>query len=722
MKKVISLLITLAMLIACLPVTVMAETTDSFAGGTGTQSDPYKIATAAQLKYMRDTVNSGDGKNDAGKYFVLTADIDLGAQEWTPIGFTESSNQYAFTGTFDGGGHVIKNFKITDIPEGTTVSYTNVGLFGAVQDGTIKNLGVENVSITVDNKAINRVGALVGRLTGTVTNCYAKNITCRKLNSDAGTDMSGFIGVLRGKSTITDCYVNGFDVDTKNPNRITANAFVDAAEGENNESVITNCYVVNAKKNSVTKFYAFAVDKKGGDKAPTLNNCWSTAVDGSEAKANYSRGNLGATKAGVVAAMTESAGSTYTVDKEKNAGYPCLSFEKKALVPATSFDGGDGTSSKPYKIATAEQLMYMRNLVNGENATYGNKYYELTADIDLEGSEWEPIGYDQTHVFGGKFDGKGHVVKNFKITKTYGNCLAFFGHLANKDVEISNLGIEKETINVTNSSYIAGFAARGGGKFTNCYVKNLTVSTDYGIVGAFFHSLRAGGTFENCYVYNATITVRKSADGVSGFVMYAENAANSTFTNCYTANVTNTGKFTYTLPFSFAWAKNNNGNVVHTINNCWSTLAHTKSTTDENHNINKHPDAVTCQNTAEATKDQIRAAFKDVSAYQINDAINDGFPSLKFETVEEGSDYVVAAVVPGDKVYVKLIANNDVSGAQVYVATYDSNGRLLDVDVEKVVSPYEFTTNVSTSGADTVKVFVWNGNQSPLADAYEGSL
>ncbi|MEE0409346.1 MAG: leucine-rich repeat protein, partial [Clostridia bacterium] len=418
-------------LIACLPVTVMAETTVSFAG-RGTSSDPYKIETAEQLQDMRDFVNRGDGKNDAGKYFVLTADIDLGGQEWTPIGFTEGTNKYAFTGTFDGDGHVIKNFKITEVPtftnatatalpEGTTTVYcTNVGLFGAVQGGTIKNLGVEDVSITVDNKpdksAIHRVGALVGRLAGTVTNCYAKNITCRKLDNCAGTNMSGFIGVLRGKSTITDCYVNGFDVDTAYTNIITANAFVDAAEGKNNESVITNCYVVNAIKNRVTKFYAFAVEGKGGDKAPTLNNCWSTAVDGSEAKANYSRGNLGATKAGVVAAMT----------------------------------------------------------------------------------------------------------------------------------------------------------------------------------------------------------------GVSG--------------------------------------------------------------------------------------------------YQINDAINDGFPSLRFETVEEDRDYVVAAVVPGDKVYVKLIANNNVSGAQVYVATYDSNGRLLDVDVAEVVSPYEFTTNVSTSGAYTVKVFVWNGNKSPLADAYEGKF
>ena len=730
MKKIISLLITLAMLIACLPVTVMAETTVSFTG-EGTSSDPYKIANAEQLKEMRDFVNSGDGKNDAGKYFVLTADIDLGGQEWTPIGFTESSNQYAFTGTFDGDGHVIKNFKITDIPEGTTVSYTNVGLFGAVQGGTIKNLGVEDVSITVDNKpdksAINRVGALVGRLAGTVTNCYAKNITCRKLDNCAGTNMSGFIGVLRGKSTITDCYVNGFDVDTAYTNIITAHAFVDAAEGKNNESVITNCYVVNAIKNGVTNFYAFAVEGKGGDKAPTLNNCWSTAVDGSGAVASHSRGNLGATKAGVVAAMTESAGSTYTVDKNKNAGYPCLSFEKKALVPATDFAGGNGTSSDPYKIATAEQLMYMRNLVNsGDGKNDAGKYFVLTADIDLGGQEWTPIGFTESsnqYAFTGTFDGDGHVIKNFKITDipegttvSYTN-VGLFG--AVQGGTIKNLGVEDVSITVDNKpdksaiNRVGALVGRLAGTVTNCYAKNITCRKLDNCAGTnmsgFIGVLRGKSTITDCYVNGFDVdTAYTNIITAHAFVDAAEGKNNeSVITNCYVVNAIKNGVTNF---YAFA-VEGKGGDKAPTLNNCWSTADDGSGAV-----------ALHSRGNLGATKDLIREAFKDVSGYQINDAINDGFPSLSFETVEEGSDYVVAAVVPGDKVYVKLIANNNVSGAQVYVATYDSNGRLLDVDVAEVVSPYEFTTNVSTSGAYTVKVFVWNGDQSPLADAYEGKF
>ena len=755
MKKIISLLITLAMLIACLPVTVMAETTVSFTG-KGTQSDPYKIATAEQLKEMRDFVNSGDGKNDYEKHFVLTADIDLGGQEWTPIGFTESSNNYAFTGTFDGDGHVIKNFKITEVPtftnatatalpEGTTTVYCNyVGLFGAVQGGTIKNLGVEDVSITVDNKpdksAINRVGALVGRLTGTVTNCYAKNITCRKLDNCAGTNMSGFIGVLRGTSTITDCYVNGFDVDAENTGWITAIAFVDAAEGKDNASVITNCYVVNAIKNRVTKFYAFAVDEKGGDKAPTLNNCWSTAVDGSGAVASYSRGNIGATKAGVVAAMTESAGSTYTVDKNKNAGYPCLSFEKKALVPATSFAGGTGTQSDPYKIATAEQLMYMRNLVNsGNGLNDAEKHFVLTDDIDLGGQEWTPIGFTEgtnKYAFTGTFDGDGHVIKNFKITEVptftnatatalpegtttvYCNYVGLFG--AVQGGTIKNLGVEDVSITVDNKpdksaiNRVGALVGRLTGTVTNCYAKNITCRKLDNCAGTnmsgFIGVLRGTSTITDCYVNGFDVDAENTGWITAiAFVDAAEGKDNaSVITNCYVVNAI---KNRVTKFYAFAVDEKGGDNAVPTLNNCWSTAVD-----------GSEAKANYSRGNLGATKDQIRAAFTGVSGYQINDAINDGFPSLRFETVEEDRDYVVAAVVPGDNVYVKLIANNNVSGAQVYVATYDSNGRLLDVDVAEVESPYEFTTDVSSDGAYQLKVFVWNGYQSPLADAYEGKF
>ncbi len=116
-----------------------------FAGGSGTEADPWQIATAEQLDSVRDYL---DG------FFVLTADIDLsGYENWEPIGaFVPVSEEeeetpeldLAFTGTFDGGNHKISNVHILkETTEG-------VGLFGCVagDQASIKNLIVENVDVT----------------------------------------------------------------------------------------------------------------------------------------------------------------------------------------------------------------------------------------------------------------------------------------------------------------------------------------------------------------------------------------------------------------------------------------------------------------------------------------------------------------------------------------------------------------------------------------------
>lgn len=87
---------------------------------------------------------------------------------------------------------------------------------------------------------------------------------------------------------------------------------------------------------------------------------------------------------------------------------------------ADSYAGGDGSKTNPYEIATAEQLAKLARDVNNGN-TFRGKYFKLTADIDLSGGIWMPIGkyYNYGNVnnrlFFGKFDGNGHVIKNMHI-------------------------------------------------------------------------------------------------------------------------------------------------------------------------------------------------------------------------------------------------------------------------------------------------------------------
>ena len=133
---------------------------------SGTATDPYRINSAQDLKRLADDVNAG---NDfAGKFFVLTADIELSGN-WTPIGYFNSrDDKKPFNGTFDGQNHTISNLTIDNPSVGSQ------GLFGFVgENGTIKNLNLSNVNIS----GYWFVGGLVGYNGGTVENCTVSDAT-----------------------------------------------------------------------------------------------------------------------------------------------------------------------------------------------------------------------------------------------------------------------------------------------------------------------------------------------------------------------------------------------------------------------------------------------------------------------------------------------------------------------------------------------------------------
>ena len=115
--------------------TIQGGTFNTPMTGSGTETDPYQISTADQLKLFRDIVNGSNGQTqNRGAYAVLTADIDLNNEPWTPIGPDRDS---AYTGTFDGQGHTVKNLSVT-----VNVQPGRAGLFGCVKDGTIRKLTV----------------------------------------------------------------------------------------------------------------------------------------------------------------------------------------------------------------------------------------------------------------------------------------------------------------------------------------------------------------------------------------------------------------------------------------------------------------------------------------------------------------------------------------------------------------------------------------------------
>ena len=170
----------------------------TYSGGDGTTSSTaFRISTSADL--IRLSATSSDW---TGKFFIQTADIDLGGCEWTPIG----SSGTPFTGTYDGGGFAIDGLSINQ----TSGSSNPVGLFGA-GNGNIKNFVLRG-QITSDNAY---VGGVLGTTTGNLTRIsnvrsevnitfsggnYAGGIV-GQLSSTNRVDYSSYEGTMSGSSS-----------------------------------------------------------------------------------------------------------------------------------------------------------------------------------------------------------------------------------------------------------------------------------------------------------------------------------------------------------------------------------------------------------------------------------------------------------------------------------------------------------------------------------------
>ena len=164
--------------------------------GSGTETDPYQISTAAQLKRFRDIVNGSKGQTpNRGAWAVLTANIDLNNEAWTPIG---PDTESAYTGAFDGQGYTVRNLSITG-------DFKRAGLFGCVKDGSIRKLTVAgSVSCTVGQGWCGGIAGCAER--ETIENC-ASLCTISYTGKDAR--VGGIVGWVPNSSSSTiirDCY------------------------------------------------------------------------------------------------------------------------------------------------------------------------------------------------------------------------------------------------------------------------------------------------------------------------------------------------------------------------------------------------------------------------------------------------------------------------------------------------------------------------------------
>lgn len=138
----------------------------------------YRISTPADLIRISNTTADW-----TGKFFLQTADIDLGGCEWTPIGTPANK----FSGHYDGGG-----FSIVDLLISTSSSDSQ-GLFGEIWASSIKNLKVQG-SITSNRQS---VGGLVGEVVSSAT--LSTRISKVRSEVDITYLGSGYAGGIAGE-------------------------------------------------------------------------------------------------------------------------------------------------------------------------------------------------------------------------------------------------------------------------------------------------------------------------------------------------------------------------------------------------------------------------------------------------------------------------------------------------------------------------------------------
>ena len=208
LSKILSLLCVLAMALTCLSLTSLAEGS-AFAGGSGTEADPWQIETADQLAYLAATVNDGSCGGYAGQYFVLTADIDLAGMAWSPIGNMNDMENHTtlFLGSFDGQGYKVSNLSFE-----TDAFIVGAGLFG-LNAGEIKNVCLENASVQCTEGTSMAIAALVGYSMGNVENCTVTNADVLGNNCVGGViggNMGNVSGCTAGNVNITVIGDNDF--------------------------------------------------------------------------------------------------------------------------------------------------------------------------------------------------------------------------------------------------------------------------------------------------------------------------------------------------------------------------------------------------------------------------------------------------------------------------------------------------------------------------------
>ena len=302
-KKVLSILLALALCLSLLPTAALADETGgtgasgeaaqmpAYSGGSGTKDDPWLISTVEDLKTLASTINNGKAAefdadctdtengipgNYHGYYFRQTTDLDLnGIANWDPIGY---SGGCYFAGHYDGDGHTISNAKSTG--KNDDEGFATAGIFGWVAFGSVENLHVKNANfVATGQNEYSYVGGIAGVCYGSsIKNCSVVNSSLESKRNNNNNCAGSIVGYSTG-GTFEKCAAENNQVKTMAYGGGFVGEVDDDPDYGAGTSTFTNCYTANCSVSSKTDDVQ-GVSLVGGfvgemtDSALTVNNCY----------------------------------------------------------------------------------------------------------------------------------------------------------------------------------------------------------------------------------------------------------------------------------------------------------------------------------------------------------------------------------------------------------------------------------------------------------------
>lgn len=525
---------------------------------------PYQISTGKELVYLAQLVN--DGNNFSGKTIVLTADIDLNNQAWTPIGNENGFDaELAFSGTFNGDGYTVSGLNVPDtyfpglfgqistsavvqnlIVKGSVTggdeasgTWAEAAGVAAYNDGCIQNCGFYGTVTGSSDGSVSVYGLTGGMGVGTVKNCwYFKGVgsgaddvcggtaTNCVMISSADPMTAAKLETLKTAAPVTGkvwSWTEGAEYPTliDPPKTITmqpvfpdCTAVVSAGETtlnvENDYTyeVTSDTVTITVSGNSDTLYYAASESEK--DYKPEGGNL--TKIDGT-----------------TIINKTDLP-KTYYYGTEED--FRLLAAWNSAL----------GRSGNTATVTTADRLKALARMVNSGKDSMTGKTITLGGDITLDGSVWTPIGTEK-NPFKGTFTGYSRSGGYAAISGLSGD---LFGVVDNSKTKIQYV-----TISGGKGRLVTTLIS---GTVENCMSTAEVIDRAGGLVG------QNSGMVNSCYYYNADSKNTLAVGGGSGTVTKCFYLADtSTFgaerdTGARTAEEFQLGRVAYELGgSSYVW-------------------------------------------------------------------------------------------------------------------------------------------------------------------------